>query len=179
MTTTRSYFVPIEGGDDDERRRWQVTTLEDGSYQVETPAGEELVVDAYAPEPGRLHLVQRTGRAADVGVREREGELVVEVGDERHLVEVLNERQRRMRVAGVGGRGVSGPELTSPMAGKVVAVQVEPGDTVDEGERVLIVEAMKMENDLSAHIAGTIEDVHVEVGQAVEIGDVLVTIAAQ
>ena len=59
-----------------------------------------------------------------------------------------------------------------------VAINVSPGDAVEEGECVLIIEAMKMENDLKAHISGTIGQVAVEVGQAVEVGDLLVTIEA-
>ena len=122
-----------------------------------------------------MHLIYN-GEAYDVGVRHGDAGVTVEVGAERHVIDVLNERQKRMRVAGVGGRGAGGPALESPMAGKVVAVNVTAGDAVEEGECVVIVEAMKMENDLKAHISGTIGEVAVEVGQAVEIGDLLVTI---
>ena len=96
-------------------------------------------------------------------------------GESEHLY-VLNERQKRMRIAGAAARGAGGPDLCSPMAGKVVAVCCEQGQQVDEGETVVIVEAMKMENDLKAHLSGAISAVHVAEGDAVEIGDVLVSI---
>jgi len=166
-----NYFV-VDG---EEERQYQVETLEDGTYKVTSPGGESFVVDAYEPEQGRMHLIYN-GEAYDVGVRHGDAGVTVEVGAERHVIDVLNERQKRMRVAGVGGRGAGGPALESPMAGKVVAVNVTAGDAVEEGECVVIVEAMKMENDLKAHISGTIGEVAVEVGQAVEIGDLLVTI---
>lgn len=168
-----NYFV-VDG---EEERQYAVETLEDGSYKVTSPDGSSFVVDAYEPEAGRMHLIYN-GEAHDVGVRHGDDGVVVEIKAERHVIDVLNERQKRMRVAGVGGRGAGGPELESPMAGKVVAINVSPGDAVEEGECVLIIEAMKMENDLKAHISGTIGQVAVEVGQAVEVGDLLVTIEA-
>ena len=132
-----NYFV-VDG---EEERQYQVETLEDGTYKVTSPGGESFVVDAYEPEQGRMHLIYN-GEAYDVGVRHGDAGVTVEVGAERHVIDVLNERQKRMRVAGVGGRGAGGPALESPMAGKVVAVNVTAGDAVEEGECVVIVEAM-------------------------------------
>ncbi|MFU8806725.1 MAG: acetyl-CoA carboxylase biotin carboxyl carrier protein subunit [Bradymonadaceae bacterium] len=159
----------------EEERRFEVETLEDGRYRVNTPEGDELIIDAYAPNVGQLHLLVGE-RAYDVDVRENGEGYGVRLGGEAHHVDVLNERQRRMQIAGTGGKKGGGPDLTSPMAGKVVAVNVEPGEVVDQGQAVIIIEAMKMENDLKAHKSGKVERVHVEAGQLVEIGDVLVTI---
>jgi len=173
-----SYFIP---GEEDQDRRFEVERLEDGAFRVTDPDGQVLTLDAYEPAPGRLnYIVRETGLAIDAGVRpDGAAAMIVEVGDERHHVEVINDRQRRMQAAGLGPRKGGGPELTSPMAGKVVAINSAVGDAVEEGECVLIVEAMKMENDLKAHISGTIAEIPVEVGQAVEIGDVLAVIAAE
>lgn len=170
-----AYF--ITNGEPDEARCFEVDTLEDGRYRVVTPEGEELVVDAYAPENGRLQMIV-DAHSYDTDVREGADGYVVQLRKETHKVTVLNERQKRMRVAGVGARGAGGPDLVSPMAGKVVAVSCAEGDEVEEGDRVVIVEAMKMENDLKAHISGTVATIHVAEGDAVEIGDVLVSIEA-
>lgn len=168
-----SYFVPTDG--DDESRCFEIETVKDGCYRVTTPEGEELLVDAYEPEPGRLHLLL-DGKSFDVDVRERDREFTAQLRGETHKLTVLNERQRRMKIAGVGARGGGGPDLESPMAGKVVAVHIGVGDEVETGEKVVIVEAMKMENDLKAHKDGAISEVCVAPGDAVEIGDVLIKI---
>jgi acetyl-CoA/propionyl-CoA carboxylase biotin carboxyl carrier protein len=70
-----------------------------------------------------------------------------------------------------------GAELTSPLQGTVVRVAVTPGTPVRRGDLICVVEAMKMENEISAHREGTVVAVHVEPGHAVRIGTVLATIA--
>lgn len=169
-----SYFVP--GEEEGDERCFEVETIEPGRYRVVTPEGQEYQVDAYTPEAGRLHLLL-DGQSFDVDVRELGGEFIAQLRGETHRVNVLNERERRMRIAGVGERGGGGPTLESPMAGKVVAVHVEEGASVEAGDKVVIVEAMKMENDLKAHKAGAVSRVCVAPGDTVEIGDVLLEIA--
>ena len=169
------YFVT---GADGELRRYEIETTADGRYAVRTPDGRELSVDAYAPGEGLLHVLAE-GHARDLVVHAGDGEeWVVDVAAERHVVEVLNARAKRMRAAGVGGSRAGGPELKSPMAGKVVAWLVDAGAQVEEGQPILVVEAMKMENELKAHISGALVEFPVPVGQNVEIGDVLARIEA-
>ncbi|MGD1993670.1 MAG: biotin/lipoyl-binding protein [Anaerolineae bacterium] len=62
------------------------------------------------------------------------------------------------------------------MPGKIVRILVEPGQTVDEGEPVCVLEAMKMENELQARQSGTVQAVHVKVGEDVEKDQVLIEI---
>lgn len=177
-----TYFINDETVDDastegeaPEPRSYEVTTLEDGSYKLVTPDGREVLIDAYAPETDRLHMIAE-GQSYDATVRQDEGAQAIQIRGEFHQIEVLNERQRRMRAAGVGSRGADGPDLISPMAGKVVAVTCAQGDEVAEGDCIIIVEAMKMENDLKAHLSGAISQIHVAEGDAVEVGDVLISI---
>lgn len=66
-------------------------------------------------------------------------------------------------------------EITAPMPGLIVGLSVEVGQTVQEGESVLALEAMKMENVIKSPVSGTIEAVHVRVGDSVEKKQVLVT----
>jgi acetyl-CoA/propionyl-CoA carboxylase, biotin carboxylase, biotin carboxyl carrier protein len=109
--------------------------------------------------------------------------MVAEVDGRRVVVKVLvpeppyrelARRRRERAAAGVGGAG-SGV-VTSPMQGMVLDVKVAEGDTVDAGQVVAIVEAMKMENEVTAHRAGTVTNVAVTAGQPVTNGQPICTI---
>ena len=167
-----NYYTP--GTEED--RQWSVETLEDGRYQAVGPDGKSYIVDAFSPVAGRVHMLV-DGKSWDMDAREIEGELHVQWRGLTKNLKVLNEREKRMAVAGVGANKAAGPELLSPMAGKVVAIKAKVGDEVKEGQVVLIIEAMKMENDLKAHRTGRVESVNVSAGEAVEVGTILVTIA--
>lgn len=67
-------------------------------------------------------------------------------------------------------------KVTSPMPGKIISVKVKPGQAVKRGEVVIILEAMKMENEIVAPQDGTVAAVNVGAGTAVEAGDVLVSL---
>ena len=69
--------------------------------------------------------------------------------------------------------------VRAPIAGKVVRVAKEVGATVDAGDALIVLEAMKMENELVCERAGTVKVVHVASGDVVEVGDVLVTLGAR
>ena len=95
----------------------------------------------------------------------------VEVEHERRAV--LRERARRG--AGVAAHG--GPvEVRAIIPGRVVAVSVVVGDSVEAGQQVLVVEAMKMQNELRAPREGAVQRVGVAVGDTIEVGDLLVVI---
>ncbi len=166
-----NYYTP--GTEDD--RQWSVETLEDGRYQAVGPDGKSYIVDAFSPVAGRIHMLV-DGKSWDMDAREIEGEMHVQWRGLTKNLKVLNDREKRMAVAGVGANKAAGPELLSPMAGKVVAIKAQIGDVVKEGQVVLIIEAMKMENDLKAHRAGRVISVNVLASQAVEVGTMLITI---
>ena len=71
------------------------------------------------------------------------------------------------------GAAVSGDALTSPMQGTIVKVGVSEGQEVAEGDVVVVLEAMKMEQPLKAHRAGTVTDLQAEVGASVTSGAVI------
>jgi acetyl-CoA/propionyl-CoA carboxylase biotin carboxyl carrier protein len=83
----------------------------------------------------------------------------------------------RKRGGGHGGSAASGDSLTSPMQGTIVKVAVSDGDTVAEGDLVVVLEAMKMEQPITAHKAGTVSGLSAEVGASVTSGAVICTIA--
>jgi acetyl-CoA/propionyl-CoA carboxylase biotin carboxyl carrier protein len=83
----------------------------------------------------------------------------------------------RRRGSGHGGSAASGDSLTSPMQGTIVKVAVEDGATVKAGDLVVVLEAMKMEQPITAHKDGTVTGLSAEVGAAVSSGAVICTIA--
>ena len=111
------------------------------------------------------------------GIRRRE----VLVDGFRFVVDAESERIAALRERASQGRATSahaGPlQVKAIIPGKVVAVSVEAGDAVTAGQQLLVVEAMKMQNELRAPRDGTIERVGVAVGVNIEIGDLLVVIS--
>jgi biotin carboxyl carrier protein len=109
--------------------------------------------------------------------------LVATEGDRRSVTlpsgTVALELVDRYRAAGVVGPARKcGPQaVTSPMPGRVVKLLVAVGDSVEEGQTVVVVEAMKMANELRAPIRGVVQAVHVETGAPVEGGRPLVVVA--
>jgi pyruvate carboxylase subunit B len=93
--------------------------------------------------------------------------------------EVVDERTRAIRAMTRAAAGPTGPKpVKAPMPGLVVRIEVAPGDAVRAGQGVLIMEAMKMENELKADSAGVVSRIHVAPGQAVEKGAVLIEFSA-
>jgi len=107
----------------------------------------------------------------------KDGRITVLVGDHVHPLEILDERKLRMRRAS-GKFTQEGPQrVDAPMPGKVVRVLVKPGDEVQEGQGLVVVEAMKMENELKSPKAGKVTELHAVEGAAVESGAKLVVVA--
>ncbi|GAA0608255.1 ATP-grasp domain-containing protein [Kribbella sandramycini] len=127
------------------------------------------------------------GEAAEAGEREK---VTVEVGGKRLEVVLpaglgvgsgaaagggAAAKKKPARRAGGSGKGAaaSGDSLTSPMQGTIVKLAVEEGATVAEGDLIVVLEAMKMEQPLNAHKAGTVTGLNAEVGATVSAGAVL------
>jgi len=92
----------------------------------------------------------------------------------RYEVEALDERTRAIRELSGAGKEASGPApLLAPMPGMIARVAVQVGDTVEPGQSLVVMEAMKMENELRATSAGTVKAVLAQPGTAVEKGAVL------
>jgi Acetyl/propionyl-CoA carboxylase, alpha subunit len=81
-------------------------------------------------------------------------------------------KPKRSRTKG-SGSGASGDSVTAPMQGTVVKIAVEDGQQVAEGDLIVVLEAMKMEQPLTAHKAGTVNALSAEVGTTVPAGTVL------
>jgi acetyl-CoA/propionyl-CoA carboxylase, biotin carboxylase, biotin carboxyl carrier protein len=86
-------------------------------------------------------------------------------------------RRRRERTSGGAHHGAAKDAVVSPMQGTVLAVEVGDGDEVAAGQVICVVEAMKMENEITAHREGTVTDLSVEPGQPVSTGQVICVVA--
>jgi acetyl/propionyl-CoA carboxylase alpha subunit len=136
----------------------------------------EMSVDFLRVDPG-LYSLLIEGRSYEIDLVEQGDGLIVLVNGQPFHVLVQDERERRLRAAAGKDEAKAGKRVvTAPMPGKVVKVLVRPGDAVRPGDGVIVVEAMKMENELKAPAAGTVKEIRVEEGRAVGGGDVLVVI---
>jgi acetyl-CoA/propionyl-CoA carboxylase biotin carboxyl carrier protein len=126
---------------------------------------------------------EKTEEAAEKVARD----YLVEVGGKRFEVKVHGEtaapngaapttRPAPRRERKSGGGGASGDTLTSPLQGNVFKVLVEQGAEVEEGALICIIEAMKMENEITAHKAGKVAELPISEGAAVASGDTLAVI---
>ena len=107
------------------------------------------------------------------------GRWAVTLHGERRELDVVDARTRHIRSLTGEDRNAAGPaNLVAPMPGLVVRIQVEAGDDVPAGAPVVVLEAMKMENQLKAAGPGRVAVVRVQPGQAVEKGQVLLEFAA-
>jgi acetyl-CoA/propionyl-CoA carboxylase biotin carboxyl carrier protein len=130
------------------------------------PAGDEAAADGKAE---RSYQVEVGGKLFDVKVI---GEAV---GAAATTGAGLKKPPRRERSGG-GGGSASGDDLVSPLQGNVFKVPVKEGDEVSEGDLIAVIEAMKMENEITAHKAGKITQLVAKEGAAVNSGDLLAKI---
>ncbi len=135
--------------------------------------GPEREAHVETPEPG-VYSFLMSGRSYDVHVEEDPaGGVVVVVDGFRFSIQVRDPRRwssERWRRAGEGVH-----TLGAPMPGKVVRVLVSPGDAVEAGQGLLVVEAMKMQNEIRAPRAGRVLSVPAAEGATVAAGEVLAT----
>jgi biotin carboxyl carrier protein len=132
--------------------------------------GRDVEVDAVLARPDVLSL--RIGNQAyEVKCERMAGETHLWVGSARFAAEIRDPRSLRGRMRAVDDHGPR--RLTAPMPGKIIRVLVRDGDEVEAGAGVLVVEAMKMQNEIKSPKKGRIQRILVSEGAAVNAGDVL------
>jgi acetyl-CoA/propionyl-CoA carboxylase biotin carboxyl carrier protein len=144
-------------------KKWLKTLVPD---QLPLPKGDE---DS-EPKTEREYQVEVNGRLHSVRVI---GPAVAAGGGSNQAP--ARRPPRRERSSG-GGSAASGPELASPLQGTVFKLAAEQGQEVAEGDLILVIEAMKMENEITAHRAGKLAEIRVAEGASVNSGDVLAVI---
>jgi biotin carboxyl carrier protein len=147
----------------------------DFEFQFNT---EELnAVDFIQKSPNQFHIIHknRSVNAELLEVNANAKKIRIEVEGERFELEIKNELDQmldKMGFSAVSGKHIK--EIKAPMPGMVINVAVKEGQQVKEGDRILILEAMKMENSIIIHADAVIKYVAVSAGQAVDKGQVLV-----
>jgi len=137
--------------------------------------GNRLEADAALVSPG-IYSILINGRAFDVRVEPAGKELRAITGGREFRIVVQDEREwRRKRGGAVEAEGRQ--QVAAPMPGKIVRLLVKAGDSVQAGQGLLVVEAMKMQNEIRAPKSGTIDRLCVIEGQTVNAGEVVAIVS--
>ena len=142
-------------------------------YETEPVAHAEL--SDIEGSPVRMVKIGTNVYRVVVQKRQGRGRYTLWVDGYRYETEALDERTRAIRDLSAASAGPVGPApILAPMPGLIVRVNVKVGDTVEAGQGIVVMEAMKMENELRASAPGTVKLIHAVVGSAVEKGTVLI-----
>jgi biotin carboxyl carrier protein len=169
------YWTGIDG---EER---QIELLDSPEGLIARIGDREVRVDLRRVGGRSWYSLLVDGRSHDLVISENgsSGTLDVSVGPYRYSVEVEDARTRAAKQATGATTAVAGPErIAAVMPGIVRSVSVRPGDRIAKGEPLLILEAMKMQNEIRAPRDAVVESVHVEANTVVAKGAPLVTLAA-
>ena len=145
-----------------------------GRYRL-TISDQVWEVDASLSAQGICSLLI-DGMSYVADVKDEDGLYIVDVWGESYQIRVEEETRHIIRTRGGAAGGDRGQTVKAPMPGRVTQVAVRPGDQVKAGDPLLVIEAMKMENEFRASVSGTVTDVRAQAGQAVNAGDVLLVI---
>lgn len=145
----------------------------DGTFVVDgRPVNPEIRLAAEG-----LYSVLIDGRSHTLRTATRDEGFAIATGCTTLQVSVESERSRLLkRVAGAGASAETRTAVTAPMPALVVRVLAAPGSAVQKGDGLIVLEAMKMENEIRAPRNGTVREVRVGLGKAVEKGEVLITL---
>lgn len=157
-------FAPAEGGEFKVHTRW-----------IETEFNNTIPMYSGAPGSVDSDEDERTTVVVEVNGKRMEVSLPDLSGGAKHTAKPAASKTRKSRSARGAAKG-SGDELTSPMQGTIVKVAASDGDTVAEGDLILVLEAMKMEQPITAHKAGKVSGLSAKPGDTVTSGAVLATI---
>lgn len=157
-------FAPAEGGEFKVHTRW-----------IETEFNNTIPMYSGAPGNVNSDEDERTTMVVEVNGKRLEVSLPDLSGGTKHTAKPAASKTRKSRPARGAAKG-SGDELTSPMQGTIVKVAASDGDTVAEGDLILVLEAMKMEQPITAHKAGKVSGLSAKPGDTVTSGAVLATI---
>jgi len=164
------YEVEIEGS----RRTIEIKSFNGGRLTAVVD-GREIACEVSQPGSGTyLFVSDNTKHVYELQVDDnKDGTASVSIGGVRLATRVIDPKHRsRLAEQGASGR----QQILSPMPGKVVRVMVETGDEVKHGQGVIVIEAMKMQNELKSPKDGTVSQVAVAEGQTVTASQALITI---
>ena len=149
----------------------KVELRKDGKLWLCRLDGRELPVDVVSTQAGVLSLLI-DGKSYQVKQESSGGQTNIVVGTERFPAEVRDPRSLRSRLN--ADAAASGPRrITAPMPGKVVRILAPAGTEVEQGQGVIVIEAMKMQNELKSPKKGVVKKLTVSEGAAVDAGQAL------
>ena len=135
---------------------------------------EEVAADVVALPDGESYSLLVDGRSYEVAIEEDGAGVRVTLGGKTFAALVRSPLEKVLREVRHAAPERAGWTLRAPMPGLVVSVKATPGESVAVGSPMLVMEAMKMQNELTAEAEGVIESVEVRPGQSVEAGQTLV-----
>ena len=147
----------------------EVNRMQNGVVEAEI-GGRSYRLEAKAVEPG-VYWFTWNNRSLEITVTENRDSYVATLADHRIAVEILDGRTALRRAAQHGHDGVV--QIRAPMPGKVIKVLVAEGTEVLVNQGIVVLEAMKMQNEIRSPKGGKIEKLLARVGQPVNAGDVL------
>lgn len=160
-----------------------LTTVNDEQYEIEVKEGEIYVngelhhVDFKSMGQHLIYSMIIDNESFEAVVEQRDGQYFVLMQGDLYEVKVTDERSQRLANAmGIDADFSGEVQIKSPMPGLIVEVPVDVGTEVVKGQTVVILESMKMQNELKAPRDGVIQRIDVAAGQSVEQNKVLVTI---
>lgn len=166
------YFTKLRG--QQEPVPVDIESVGEGRF-VLTLRGERHELDALTLDHGAVSLLV-DGESYSVELEDGGDEIGVLLRNQVTRIDVADERRMRLRAAGAGFTVEGKQTITSPMPGKVVRILVKVGDEVKEGQGLVVVEAMKMENELKSPKAGKVTELFAKEGSTVENNAKLITV---
>lgn len=168
--TTR-YIAYVDGGE-----AVEIIVHPDGTLDVD---GQPISVDIQHISDETIYSMLLEDESHEIFAQyQQDGEWIILTDGERHEVRVEDERAQRLREFGGGPGGPAGEvTLSAPMPGLVVDVAVQEGDSVKERQPIVILEAMKMENELRAPADGVVKTIRVAAGATVDQNEILVVLS--
>jgi biotin carboxyl carrier protein len=165
-------WVTLDGRDE------EVEFHAEGEHLWLDVAGRRLAADFHRLPDGEVYSLLVNGRSYEVRVVHTGGVIEVTHRGSTLPVEVRHPLEKFIQSSLHAAGGGGGEIITAPMPGVVVAIRVRPGERVESGQSVAVVEAMKMQNELIAHRGGVVSEVLVAERATVGAGQVLMKLAA-
>lgn len=161
-----------------------ITTIDNQQFEIEVVderhirVGDRLLTVDFESVSGQpVFSLILDGKSYESFVYQGEEDWDVLLRGRQYQVKVEDEREKRLKAAGGGGVAEGGEfHLKAPMPGLVVAVLVEEGQAIQKGQVMLILESMKMQNELKAPRDGTIGRIRVKAGESVEQKQALLSV---
>jgi biotin carboxyl carrier protein len=137
------------------------------SYEVN---GKQVELDAYLNRNGMLCFLynNHSYQAELISYNENDKVAVIKLNNARYEVKLKDDTDLLLEQLGISNKSHKVQNIKAPMPGLVLSVNVKEGDTVNKGDGLLILEAMKMENLIKAQSVGTIKKIHITKGAKVE-----------